>query len=681
MRQLLLTIIIVFAMMAVAHSASGAPTRADGSSDIVEATVKVNLNEDRADNADMVLAVSSDTSGEIAVFKSRIDYFSGEAILLVPEGSYDLCIYGKSNEDIENVLLTYRDVEIKEGSLFECSFDDATICIENQPRASDGTILTGDSEGNAGNIISGSSLVCICYADKYLDYFGFDTSGRYPIGKYFKTNTVDSPFSFTIASSYAYTGGTIGLVIPIDFSKPSISPSNENWQTLDIDFCKTPLNLRKEDVFKHNKEERNAYAYEMELWHGNEDILGKGANGMTDLPFNENIKEIWTDAATADYDLWIYPLGSTFTQGFASFPCIEGMPLRRGEKSLEQIGINIGHTIYNRDDNGSNYSGNPLFNGTPDYTILGNSTPSLITLPRLNGFTINYMGRHAEALTIDVSTFPKEEYPHWTEEEYEALKLPVCNVNVYVNGEEVCSSTEDLNKATRLEGVFDATVSTDNILIDGEIEGSSFAQIHYDSTTGNHTAPTLISLQIRDGKNTISDRLTTGDEGTIEFYAMAPIEASSESDKRKSTYYTTGNIAVAKAEWAPSNTDDWEPIDMNEVPELFYIPGWGHFFRGSLANINKPSANKWYDLRIYVEDEFGAWQSQTIRPAFRVEEPLGLDKVDADEGIIKVEGNSIIAPDSAHIFTMQGVEISHTDLAPGIYIVTYGNKCQKVIIK
>lgn len=189
MRQLLLTIIIVFAIMTMAPSASGAPTRADGSSDIVEATVKVNLNEDRADNADMVFAVPSDSSGEIAVFKSRIDYFSGEAILLVPEGSYDICIYGKSNDDIENVLLTYKDVEIAEGTLFECSFDEATVTIENQPKASDGTILTWDNDGNAGNIISGNSLVCISYADTYLDYFGFDTIGRHPIGKYFKFST------------------------------------------------------------------------------------------------------------------------------------------------------------------------------------------------------------------------------------------------------------------------------------------------------------------------------------------------------------------------------------------------------------------------------------------------------------------------------------------------------------
>lgn len=291
------------------------------------------------------------------------------------------------------------------------------------------------------------------------------------------------------------------------------------------------------------------------------------------------------------------------------------------------------------------------------------------------------MGRYAEALPIDVSTYPKEEYPYWTDEEYEALKLPVCNVNIYVNGEEVCSSIDDLNNTASLEGVFDATISTDNILIDGEIEGSSLAQIHYDSFTGNHTAPTLTSLQIRDGKNTISDRLTTGDEGSIEFYAMAPIEVSTESDKRKSTYYTTGNITVAKAEWAPSNTDDWETIEVKEVPELFYMPGWGHFFRGSLANINKPSANKWYDLRIYVEDEFGAWQSQTIRPAFRVEEPLGVDNIDSDDCLIKVDGNNIIAPSSVRIFNLQGMETSHTNLAPGIYLISFANECRKVVIK
>lgn len=412
MRQLLLTIIIVLAMMTMAPTAYGALTRADESSDFIEATVKVNLNEDKADTADRVFAVSSDSSGKIAFFESRIDYFSGEAILHVPEGTYDLCIYGKSNDDIENVLLTYKNVEIMEGTLFECSFDDATITIETLPKASDGTVLTWDSEENTGNIISSSSMVCISYAGTLVDYFGFGSTSRHPLGKYFKTNTPDSPFSFNISASYLYTGGTIGMLIPIDFSKPLITPSDENWQTMNIDFCHTPLNLRKEDVFKSNEIEKNAYAYEMGLCYNDKEILSQGTNGMTDRIFNENIKEMWCDESLKDHELLIWPIGSTFTQGFASFPCIEGMPLRRGEKGLEQVGINVGFLIYNYDESGSVNMGNPLFNGTPDYTALGNCAPTLITQPRLSGFLINYMGRYAEALPIDVSTYPKEEYPY-----------------------------------------------------------------------------------------------------------------------------------------------------------------------------------------------------------------------------------------------------------------------------
>lgn len=82
-----------------------------------------------------------------------------------------------------------------------------------------------------------------------------------------------------------------------------------------------------------------------------------------------------------------------------------------------------------------------------------------------------------------------------------------------------------------------------------------------------------------------------------------------------------------------------------------------------------------------MEDEFGAWQSQTIRPAFRVEEPLNVYDIDSDDDMIEVEGNNIIAPSSARIFNMQGMETSHTNLAPGIYLISFANECHKVVIK
>ena len=59
---------------------------------------------------------------------------------------------------------------------------------------------------------------------------------------------------------------------------------------------------------------------------------------------------------------------------------------------------------------------------------------------------------------------------------------------------------------------------------------------------------------------------------------------------------------------------------MEEVPELFFLPGFGNFFRGSLAGVTGEALNGWFDLKIKLTDAVGNWQEQVISPAFRIDD-------------------------------------------------------------
>lgn len=58
----------------------------------------------------------------------------------------------------------------------------------------------------------------------------------------------------------------------------------------------------------------------------------------------------------------------------------------------------------------------------------------------------------------------------------------------------------------------------------------------------------------------------------------------------------------------------------------------------------------------------------------------GLHNLGADSGI-RVEGNTIIAPDGAQIYTASGICVNGRDLFPGIYLVKHNNTVIKILIK
>ena len=58
----------------------------------------------------------------------------------------------------------------------------------------------------------------------------------------------------------------------------------------------------------------------------------------------------------------------------------------------------------------------------------------------------------------------------------------------------------------------------------------------------------------------------------------------------------------------------------------------------------------------------------------------GVEGVEDDEIVVKVVGNSIVAPEGAEVYDLNGLRVNAENLAKGIYIVKVGDQVVKVII-
>jgi hypothetical protein len=58
----------------------------------------------------------------------------------------------------------------------------------------------------------------------------------------------------------------------------------------------------------------------------------------------------------------------------------------------------------------------------------------------------------------------------------------------------------------------------------------------------------------------------------------------------------------------------------------------------------------------------------------------GIEGVENDEIVVKVVGNSIVAPEGAEVYDLNGLRVNAENLAKGIYIVKVGDQVVKVII-
>ena len=163
---------------------------------------------------------------------------------------------------------------------------------------------------------------------------------------------------------------------------------------------------------------------------------------------------------------------------------------------------------------------------------------------------------------------------------------------------------------------YEMTMTNPNIEVDG-LPGHNTTTVYFDQNQEDMTPPSIEMLHFKDADGKITDRFATATGGTMEFYA-SDFHYHYYPDLRNGVFECQPVEVVV--EYAPYGTEDWNELTVEEIPEFYQEPGWGYFYRGSLAGVTGEGLNGWFDLRFRLEDASGNWQDQVVSPAFRIDD-------------------------------------------------------------
>lgn len=376
------------------------------------------------------------------------------------------------------------------------------------------------------------------------------------------------------------------------------------------------------------------------------------------------------------YDVMIYPKIEDCTYSY-----VIGLPVFIYETGMEYV--NKGHDIYGNysfqvPEEGDilEYPGHPAFSYTDSQKtgIYGNSSPinAFMAQNSLNEYfnwkysylSPCYIGRLGEIRMSD----------------YKTLKM-----SLKYNGNEVLNNYNQLDslmtawaEEKQPYGEIDLTLTNENVDVDG-IPGYNLTRIIYDQRKEDWTAPTLQMLHFKNIDGMITDRFEVQQDGILEFCG-GDFNFHNENNR---AYFDCKeqNVAVA---YSPYGQNSWTELAVDEIPELYRMPGFGYFYRGSLESVNRESSNGWYDLKITLTDASGNMQEQTISPAFRIGNVTGVSETLQSTMSLRHVGRQLYVDgvDNAgvSVYTADGMcvvkaadavtrPVSLGNVAPGMYVV------------
>ena len=651
-------------------------TRADA----VNVKAYFTLNTDKEQSVYTFIAVPVDIQEDGRYDSEPVPGTNDEFTIGLPVGTYDFMAVIDEDSSAEKIVLTKTAVEVKEG-MPDLEFDvaDAIYSTRIQHTDSNGEIQTLPSYTEPSNCTCGFFLDFAMH-NGYIAWVGA-TLAYMECDFIFSTNDPEGPFSHFRCDLVGAASEADGYIIPIDYSKELCGPtSSEGWQAVDKTIVRTPFNIRTDEFYESVGAENN-YTYIMGGAIVKGDWWTSLGLGVFDMKCNSAKVAIWApENSNSPIDIAIMPSGDVFGGDSSA---IIGRPLMRGENGLTELGLNFvaGNrmTAFASTADGLDiYNPNPFFSGEALPATLGNCTPLLMASTDFSGLFYTYKGRYGEILSIDDFDI----YDTMDDEEIiQKFGGQTSDIKIYANDKLICSSRSDLPwDVDWIDGADNrAEITMKNVIIDDEIPGCNTAVIKWNEYKGNGFAPTFTSLQLRDADN-VTDRFEKSVDGTLEF-TVADLSID-YCDETQVVYYAVHEVESVKAEYAPRGSNDFLPIEVAEVPELFFAPGYGYFFRGSLASIDRPSVDGWFDLRLTATNAAGASIEQVISPAFHIEERTGVSSVDADSELLyTVDGRNVTLGKNARIYNMDGRQCSPAGLAPGLYIISNGTASEKVVIK
>lgn len=651
----------------------------------VTLTVNVTIDEDSYDDFANLVAMQV-VDGELILHVADLGpthrlFGSGSFKFSLPAGTYDFMAIGHREDEESTHCGTYiiynENVKVSADSTINYKPEDAVLHTTFLRRGPQGQVMTFDDMDDATqNCYQGHQTNTIDYKGFNLvkDNFSANTADFYD----FWINAKSPSLLITHLDLVCSNIGVVSYVLPVDFSSEKIIPNKSDWQSAHMDFASTPMNLKYEAWGAENSKNKMYYATKFStMLDGG--LLDTAWLSLDKSQVNTNTIYSWTTPNYDNkFDILVTPVGDVV--GAPMKYNVEALPFRRAKegKDLYQVGRNfmmqnlaVWSLRYSADDITLNKT-NPRYSGTVLPALLANATPALVTIPLPSGmFEYSFIGRYGENLALDAAEMSANKNIGKSFLEY-LDGYQTNSLKITVDGEVACADRVAFDKFKYPNGQYKVEVSMPNVLIDGEIAASNETVMEFALNSPSVSRPTVTALQFRNNNDTVTDRFHSSNDGYIEFFA-GNFTAKTNSEL-KYAYCDVDALSGIKVEYSPSGKNAWENIPVEEIPELFFMPGFGYCFRGKLSAVNRPSDNKWYDLKIRVANSFGYYQQQTLTSAFRIE-----DTSDASVDMIAADQNS----SPVTIYTIDGRRISTnlSSLPAGIYLIRRGATTTKHIIR
>lgn len=626
-------------------------------------TVSVMLDNSRGQEIQNVLAISADPQRPVMYEASQ----SGNVYLAnVEAGVYDVVVYIKSDNEDSQIFLFKEDEEISSNKRILLNQRNATISTTIDRKSPTGTELTLPAVGDPGNCTIADHLLMLRHND-----FGIllqdETAAFRRVCTRIQTNLIPQRFTMTRMDAYTWEEGPSFMVIPVDFNKDHNGPSEGGWHEVSATFAGTPMS----DAWKV-LQEPPLFAMTGYFVVANRRCNAYVGVGNYNHEFPTDRLYYWVPEGYDGYYEY-YPVlrDNLIEMADAS---VSSMPYKMTADGLIPSGLNLaGSGSLMLSEGMIPAEGHPRFSEPlPEGAQLANAVPALVCLPSSSessewdhGFQYDFTGRHGEQLGIDAYNFTDI----LSDSELEQIGGYHRTISVTCDGTEICASPDKFVKWLDWGNgnSYGMEMEMTNVLIDGDIEGSNTSTLTYKASDG--FIPTLTSLQLRDN-DIVTDRFEQCEQATLELTAATFSYVSPRN-------FTFRAPSAVKAEYAPHGSGEFTELVLNEVPENFYLPGYGVYYTAALDRVDRKSDDKWYDLRITVEGAIGTAQTQTLSPAFRLENPATPKCVatvarDGRCDVYSVEGRVVAL----------GVEsIPALRLEPGTYVVVNGDTTRKMVVK
>lgn len=604
------------------------------------------------------------------------NYFDAVNINVYPGtyNVYSIFVAKMQPTDIQRyVILQVRNVEVgAEGG--ECSVDlnDVPYTLKFSPKLPGGEEITMSYYGTTdGNTVRTQTYTYI--GIQPLPYVCSATSMDYSPQAQFMTNLPDGPVGIGQITVAMGSYGVAAMEYYSPLVNKEILTEDSRWKSSESTFQPTPLNIKCDEQDALNGTvTKNSWIYGMKF-----NPIENSGMIMHDFYWEKLGNKIcwWKGEGESIFSLAMAPSGNNL--GAINNNDWHALVLGQYLKYTDEGLMAIGHNISDRDgysykfENGDSseelfFKGNPRYAVSLDGVTLANCSPVLV----LNaygpdaegaGFSFNYVGTYGEAINIDRFIVPKSKADIYTSP---------CKVTVWRDNEKICEDQTLLQDIEWSPARYRAEITTDNVLVDGEIAGYNKTTVEFDSKT---VAPTVTALQVRDKNDSITNHLDMQEDAFVEFYAgVYPLEPGV-----KWSYHTCTPAKTVKVEYSPYGKDDWVELTVKEIPENYYMPGYGVCYRADLTSTYRKSDNKWYDLRISLSSTDGNTQQQVISPAYRVENII-------NSGIV-----SVVTENGVYdVYTIDGLlvcksvdESGIAELPAGIYIIRSGSRAKKCIVR